>query len=157
MGCAIDLGKICIPCVTRVCKSLSNSMDVNYTIVIHAVFWKCEYPCETRLPGSMGDPIISYVTQEKLCSIWVRMDKGVPLNLSTRESQIDCKSRSKDFPLLLKAGNVLNWTCESTVATCQPESLKVSFQRGYTLSQTNNLISLENPYETGSSRKGRLN
>ena len=47
------------------------------------------------------------------------MDKGVLLNLSARESQIDCKSRSKDSPLVLKAGNVLNWTCESTVPTCQ--------------------------------------
>ncbi len=28
-------------------------------IVIHAVFWKFEYPCETGLPGSMGDPILT--------------------------------------------------------------------------------------------------
>ncbi len=33
------------------------------TIVIDTVFLKFEYPCETRLPGSMGDPILnkSYV------------------------------------------------------------------------------------------------
>ncbi len=29
------------------------------TIVIDTVFLKFEYPCETRLPGSMGDPILS--------------------------------------------------------------------------------------------------
>ncbi len=27
-------------------------------IAIHAFFFKFEYPCETRLPGSMGDPIV---------------------------------------------------------------------------------------------------
>ena len=29
------------------------------TIVINEVFWKFEYPCETGLPGSMGDPILN--------------------------------------------------------------------------------------------------
>ncbi len=31
------------------------------TIVIDTVFFKFEYPCETRLPGSMGDPILRYL------------------------------------------------------------------------------------------------
>ncbi len=37
---------------------LDHEMVGRCAIVIHAVFWKFEYPCEARLPGSMGDPIL---------------------------------------------------------------------------------------------------
>ena len=46
-------------------------MDVNYTIVIDTVFLKFEYPCETRLPGSMGDPILSNMSETKRYTLTV--------------------------------------------------------------------------------------
>ncbi len=67
--CITVLHKFAYPCATRYRMQISSdSISENFqclilnlggcTIVIHTVFQKFAYPRETRLPGSMGDPII---------------------------------------------------------------------------------------------------
>ncbi len=47
-----------IPLKRYGCESYVILNLARCVIVIHAVFWKFEYPCETRLPGYMRDPIL---------------------------------------------------------------------------------------------------
>ncbi len=93
-----------------------NSMDIlnlgRCTIVIHAVFWKFEFPCETRLPGSMGDPII---LNHNPYLLDISIENGTcdpnPLNLLKNH----CKQ-------LLGRISILACQCQAQAPTCTVRS-----------------------------------
>ncbi len=59
-GIPVEEGDRILKLLRRVSRpEIQISMDVNYMLSSMPFFWKFEYPCETKLPGSMGGHILN--------------------------------------------------------------------------------------------------